>query len=113
MIFDKSIRRCRVSIAEADRFPQGASHCFDVSFTDTEAILGEYLKTAVGMKPRAAAEAATRLLGQVLYPRFPRAMFGMDPLADTYDPNKLPPGFDLKPIRRAVADVIGAPATDD
>jgi hypothetical protein len=57
-------------------------------------------------KPRASAEAAHRLLGQVLYPRFPRAFLRIDPLAESFDREALAPDFDLKPIRRAVAELV-------
>jgi hypothetical protein len=50
--------------------------------------------------------AAQRLLGQVLHPRFMRALFGMDELAESFDDAALGPDFDLKPIRKAVADLI-------
>jgi hypothetical protein len=49
---------------------------------------------------------AHRLLGQVIYPRFPRALFGMDQLAESFDREALAPDFDLKPIRKSVADFI-------
>ena len=53
-----------------------------------------------------SAEAAHRLLGHVLYPRFPRALFGMDQLAKGFDREHLTPDFDLRPIQRAVMTLI-------
>jgi hypothetical protein len=96
----------RVSMAETKRFPEQAAQYFDVLFTQVHARLSAYLKTTFGLSARASAEAAHRLLGQVLYPRFPRALFGMDQLAKNFDREALAPDFDLKPIRKAIADLI-------
>lgn len=106
LLYQPQIRMIRVSMSEAERFPQQASQYFDVLFTQVHARLSAYLKATFGLSARASAEAAHRLLGQVLYPRFPRALFGMDHLAESFDPDTLAPGFDLKPIRKAVADLI-------
>ncbi len=74
--------------------------------TSITARLSAYVKTTFGLSARASAEAAQRLLGQVLYPRFPRALFGLDELADSFNDEALAPGFDLKPICKAVADLM-------
>ena len=58
------------------------------------------------MARSAGTRLAANLLGQVLHPRFPRALFGMDELAESFDDDALGPDFDLKPIRKAVADLI-------
>ena len=106
LLYAASVRMCRVSMAETARFPEGAAQYFDVLFTQVHARLSAYLKNTFKLSARAGGEAAHRLLGQVLYPRFPRALFGMDPLANSLDPEVLAPGFDLKPIRKAVAELI-------
>lgn len=106
LLYEGSIRMCRVSMAETERFPEGAAEYFDVLFTQVHARLNAYLKATFGLSAKASAEAAQRLLGQVLYPRFPRALFGMDELAESFDDDALAPDFDLKPIRKAVADLI-------
>src|SRR5438132_131886 len=106
LLYKGSIQMCRVSMAETERFPEGATQYFDVLFTHVHARLSAYLKTTFGLSARASAEAAHRLLGQVLYPRFPRALFGMDQLAENFDREALAPDFDLKPIRKAIADLI-------
>jgi AcrR family transcriptional regulator len=106
LLYEKSIQMCRVTVAETSRFPEGASQFFDVLFTEVHASLGTYLKTTFGLLARASAEATHRLLGQILYPQFPRALFGMDKLADSFDREGRASGIDLKPIRKAVADLI-------
>jgi AcrR family transcriptional regulator len=106
LLYRGSIQMCRVSMAETARFPEGSTQHFDVMFTEVHTRLSAYLKTTFGLAPRAGAEAAQRLLGQVLYPRFPRALFGMDELAKSFDDEALSRDFDLKPVRKAVADLI-------
>jgi AcrR family transcriptional regulator len=107
MIFELSIQLGRVSLAETARFPEAAVEYFDVAFTEVELLLAGYLKKTLGMASGASVDAAQKLLGQVLYPRFIRALFGMDKLTQTFDLHVLSPAIDLKPIRKAVADVIG------
>lgn len=106
LLYEGSIQMCRVSMAETARFPEGAAQYFDLMFTEVHARLSAYIKTTFGLSARASAEAAQRLLGQVLYPRFPRALFGMDQLAESFDDEALSPDFDLKPISKAVGHLI-------
>jgi AcrR family transcriptional regulator len=106
LLYQGSIRMCRVSMAESERFPEGAAAYFDVLFIEVHARTNAYLKATFELSARASADAAQRLLGQVLHPRFTRALFGMDELAASFDDDALAPGFDLKPIRKAVADLI-------
>ena len=106
LLYQGSIRMSRLSMAESERFPEGAAAYFDVLFTQVHARLNAYLKATFGLSAKASAVAAQRLLGQVLFPRFLRALFGMDELAPSFDDDALAPGFDLKPIRKAVADLI-------
>lgn len=108
LLYEASIQMCRVSMAETARFPEQAAQYFDVLFTQVHARLGAYLEATFGLSDGASAEAAHRLLGQVLYPRFQRALFGLDPLAKTFGREALAPDFDLKPIREAVADLVGS-----
>jgi AcrR family transcriptional regulator len=106
LLYESQVRMIRVSMAEAERFPAQAAQYFDVLFTQVHARLSVYLKTTFRLSSRASDEAAQNLLGQVLYPRFPRALFGLDQLAKSIDREALSPDFDLKPIRKAVADLI-------
>ena len=105
LLYEKSVQMCRLTMAEASRFPEGASQYFDVLFTQVHAFLSTYLKTTFGLSTRAGAEAAHRLLGQILYPQFPRALFGIDRLAESIDEARVQ-DLDLKPIRKIVTDLI-------
>ena len=106
LLYQGHIQMCRVCMAETARFPQGAAQYFDVVFTDVHTLLSAYLKSTFQLSARASDEAAQKLLGQVLFPRYPRALFGIDPLAKRFDDNIVSSGFDLKPIRKAVGDLI-------
>lgn len=106
LLYEPSIQMCRVSMAETARFPQGAAQHFDAMFAQVQARLSAYLETVLRLSVPTSAEAAERLLGRILYPRFPRALFGMDELARSYDRETLSPDFDLEPIRKAVADLM-------
>lgn len=106
LLYQPSIQMCRVSMSETNRFPQGAVQHYDVMFTEVERRLGAYLQTTFGVSAQAGAEAAHRLIGQVIYPRYVRALFGIDELATSFDGDALASDFDLAPIRRAVADLI-------
>ena len=102
LLWEGAIRMCRVCVAEAARFPDASAQYCYVIFTEIETRLAAYLRLKFALSPRASAEAAQRLLGQVLHPRFPRALFGADALVETFDEEQLSPAFDLKPIRKAV-----------
>ena len=106
LLYESSIQMLRVSMAETTRFPQGAAQHFDVIFAEVNTRLSAYLKAVFGLSPRASAEAAQRLLGQLLYPRLPRALFGLEPLVKSFDREALAPAVDLKPIRKAVTELI-------
>jgi AcrR family transcriptional regulator len=106
LLYEPSIKMMRVSTAEAERFPEQARQYFDVLFTQVHLRLSEYLRTTFRIPPQTAAEATNRLLGQILYPRLSRALFGIDPLAKKYDRDVLAADFDLKPIRKAVAELL-------
>jgi len=108
LLWEGAIRMCRLYASEAARFPdKSAQGCYAV-FTEVEIRLGAYLKLKFGLSSRASAEAAQRLLGQVLHPRFPRALFGADPLLESFDEKGLSPSFNLRPIRKAVKILLAS-----
>ncbi len=106
LLYEGAIRMCRVCAAEAARFPnESALYCY-VIFTEIETRLAAYLRRTFRLSPQTSADAAQRLLGQVLHPRFPRALFGVDPPIESFDESGLSPSFDLRPIRKAVAELM-------
>jgi AcrR family transcriptional regulator len=101
------IQMCRMTLAEAERFPLGAAQWFDVIFTQVHGRLAEYLQSAFSIGGREGGELADALLARVLFPRFFRALFGVDhPLANI-DPSSRSPNIDTRPVRRVVVDVLG------
>ena len=82
LLFAWTIRMCRMSIAEAERFPEGAAQYFDVIFSVPHERLSAYLGETFGLSEAASSEAAQKLLGRIIYPRFPRALFGIDVLSE-------------------------------
>lgn len=106
MLYESSVQMLRVSMAETARFPEGAAKHYDVMFTEVAARLEVYLKTTLGLGARASADAAQRLLGQILFPRLPRALFGLEELVQSFDEKALSPKIDLKPVRKAVAELL-------
>lgn len=105
LLYKPTIQMCRISMAETGRFPEGAAQYFDVIFTEVHARVSAYIKLTFGLSARASAEAAQKLLGQVLHPRLLRALFGMETLHESLG-DTVAPDLDLKPVRRAVADLL-------
>ncbi len=106
LLFGRTIRMCRLNIAEVERFPEGAAQFFDVIFSAVHERLSVYLKEAFGLSAQASSEAAQELLGRVIHPRFPRALFGVDQLSEQLDDETIRADFDLKAVRKAVAELI-------
>lgn len=111
LLYESSVRLLRISMAETARFPEGATKHYEVMFGEASTRLSGYLKPTFGLSARASGEAAQRLLGQLLFPRLPRALLGLEVLVQEFDEHALSPEIDLKPIRKAVAELLaGLPA---
>ena len=107
LLYAPTIRMCRVSIAEVERFPEGAAQFFDVIFCEAQSRLSDYLREEFGLTAAVSLQTARELLGRITYPCYLRALFGLDELRahleDASDPT-----FDLAPVRRAVAQLIAS-----
>lgn len=112
ILYQGSVRMIRVTLAETARFPQGAAQHYDVMFTEVSTRLAAYLKSTFGLTARASGEAGQRLLGQILFPVLPRALFGMEALVEELGERTLSPRVDLAPVRKAVAELIDALKSD-
>lgn len=106
LLFAWTIRMCRLSIAEAERLPEGSARYFDVIFSTPHERLSNYLKDTFGLSEPASSEAAQDLLGRIIYPRFHRALFGIDTTSEQIDDDAIGADFDLKPVRKAVTELI-------
>jgi AcrR family transcriptional regulator len=108
LLFEWTVRMCRMSIAEAERFPEGSAQYFDVIFSAVQDRLSVYLRETFYLSADASSEAARKLLAQVIYPRFTRALFGLDPLLEQLDDEAIGADFDLGPVRAAVAELMAS-----
>ena len=108
LLYQASVQMVRVSLAEAERFPEQAAQYFDQLFTQVHGRLADYLKTTFKLSAAGSNDTTQRLLGQLLYPRLPRALFGIDPLATNFNREAVIPSIDLRPIRKVVAEVIAS-----
>ena len=106
LLFARTIQMCRLNIAEVERFPEGAAQFFDVIFSTVHDRLSVYLKETFGLSAQASSEAAQELLGRVIHPRFPRALFGVDRLSEQLDDETIRADFDLKPVRKVVVELL-------
>jgi hypothetical protein len=95
-------------MAETARFPEGSAQFFDVMFIEVERRLTAYVQTAFHVSSAVGEAAACRLLARILYPRLPRALFGMDALAAELHPDTVSPELDLTPIRAAVTELVAS-----
>ncbi len=108
LLYESSIRMCRLTMAETERFPEAAAGHFAALFTEVETRIADYAAAAFGVPARAGREFAERLFGELLYPLFLNALFGLRPLARDLEPDAATPRFELKLVRKAVADNIAA-----
>ncbi len=106
LLYKAQIRMIRISMAEAERFPEQAAQYFDVLFMQVEGRLSAYLRATFGLSERTSTQAAQTLLGEVVYPRLPRALLGQEPLVESLDSETMIPELELRPIRRAVAEMM-------
>ncbi len=108
VLFAPTIQMCRVSIAEAERFPEGAARYFDVGFGEAQQRLSHYLRETFSLSETASSQAAQDLLGRVIHPRFLRALFGIDAASEQLDKETIQADFDLAPVRKAVAELLNS-----
>lgn len=106
VLYAPSIAMSRMSIAQAERFPQGAAGYFDASFAAAHERLSDYLSATFALSASSSAAAAHRLLGQVLHPRFLRALFGVDELSSQLGETSIRADLDLASVRQAVAELL-------
>lgn len=107
LLWNRSVRMFRLTIAESERFPEGAPRLYEAIFGTAQTRLEALLRERLKLSRKAAAESAGELLGRVLHPRFPRALFGLEWLTDDRLEDDRPSAqLDLAPIRAAVAELL-------
>lgn len=116
VLSSRPLRLFRLAIAETDRFPEGGTvRLHEALLESVQARLADFLTQHYQLARAASHAAAQQLLGQLLYPRFTRALFGApEPAATQSDELGSSPAVDLADIRRLLAAVLPAepaPAT--
>ena len=107
LVWKRTVRMCRLTLAEAERFPEGATTFYEAIFGTAQERLEAFLRERLTWPRKAAAQTAAELLGRVLYPRFPRALFGLDAITDDrLDDERISAQLDLRPIRAAVTELV-------
>ncbi|OUJ74205.1 TetR/AcrR family transcriptional regulator [Hymenobacter crusticola] len=112
MLSSKPLRLCRLSITEAERFPQGAVRLHEALFENVQARIASFLLERLSTSPEVSQQLAQKLMGQLLYPRFTRALFGLvEPQLVWSDNLGSRPAVDLAPIQSIVAALIAPNGT--
>ncbi len=107
LLWRPALRTCRLGIAEADRLPEASAQYYDAIFNTTHEHLAAFLSERCQLSPPASARIARELLGRAVYPRFVRALFGVEELLNEWpDEASIAADLDLAPIREAVAALL-------
>ena len=110
VLSSKPLRLFRLAITETERFPQGAISLHEAMFEHVQARVAAFLHQRLGVTVEASQPLAQQLLGQLLYPRFTRALFGAAEVAATQSEELgTSPAVDLDPIRHAVVAIVPLP----
>ncbi|CAG6393694.1 TetR/AcrR family transcriptional regulator [Streptomyces cocklensis] len=107
LLWEPTLRMCRLGIAEAERLPEASARYYDAIFHSAHQRLADHLGRRLGLPPADCARIAHELIGRTLHPRFLRALFGTEELL-TQRPEKetIAADVDLAPIRAAVAALL-------
>ena len=100
-----SIQMFRLNAAEAARFPAGAARYFNIVFGEVQERVASYVTEKFSSAPGDSNLAAQAIIGQALFPRLPRAIFGLDSLSGNFG-ESLSPESDLTALRAAVTASI-------
>ncbi|GAA4216183.1 TetR/AcrR family transcriptional regulator [Actinocatenispora rupis] len=104
LLWRPALRTCRLGITEAERLPDAAARYHDAIFASAHQRLADYLRERYELDH--AEDAAHELLGRSAYPRFVRALFGVEEPIDDWPDEAAVPGLDLDPIRTAAARLL-------
>jgi AcrR family transcriptional regulator len=106
----RAIRMCRLSIAEAERFPEGSIRFYEAIFGTAQKRVEQFLPERFGLSKQQSAQIAEEIFSRVLHPGFTRALFGVEPVAEEWlDDDAISPNFDLTSIRSAIAGFVRLP----
>ncbi|GGE99551.1 TetR/AcrR family transcriptional regulator [Hymenobacter cavernae] len=107
VLSSRPLRLCRLGIAEAERFPQGTVRLHEAVFENVQARVALFLSERLAVGTEEGQHLAQALIGQLLYPRFTRALFGfVEPQATWSDDLGACPAIDLASIQKVVAELL-------
>jgi hypothetical protein len=70
--------------------------------------VSSFINYIYGLSSRVSSEAAQRLIARLLFPRLPRALFGLEDLIEEFDEHTLSPKIDVKAVRKVVTEVLAS-----
>lgn len=109
LLWEPTLRMCRLGIAEAERLPEAAARYHEAVFGSMHVRLAGFLGERYGLGPADAERAAYDVVARTVHPRFVRGLFGMEPLAtDRPERAAIAADVDLAPIRAALAAALPA-----
>jgi AcrR family transcriptional regulator len=110
VLSSKPLRLCRMGIAEAERFPQGAGRLHEALFDTAQARMALFLQARLEVETQVSELLAQQLLGHLLYPRFTQALFGVvEPQVNQSEDLGSSPAIDLESIRQVVVALLPLP----
>jgi AcrR family transcriptional regulator len=114
ILSSKPLRFCRLGITEAERFPQGAVRLHEALFDNAQARVALFLSERLTTGPEASQLLARELMGQLLYPRFTRALFGVVESQTVWSEDLgSRPTIDLAPIQQMVSALLALQRAGD
>ncbi len=109
LLWTPVLRTCRLCIAEADRLPQASAQYYDTYFTATHQRLAAFLAERCQLDSSISIDVAHELLALTVYPRFARALFGVEQLLEELpDETSTAANLDLEPIREIVTALLSS-----
>jgi AcrR family transcriptional regulator len=107
LLWGRSIRMCRLCMVESERFPNVSAQLYEAIFGTAQERLESFLSERLKLSSEEATQTTDELIGRILYPRFTRALFGLDGITDEWlDEDYLSAQLDLEPIRHVVAETM-------
>ena len=109
LLWEPSLRACRLFIAEAERIPEASAHYHDAIFATAHERLAAFVGERCGLEPATSAAIADELVGRALYPGLVRALLGVDEArGEPPGDGSSAAGLDLTGIRATVAALLPA-----
>jgi AcrR family transcriptional regulator len=107
LLYEPALRTCRLSIAEAERFPEASALYFEAIFETSCERLAAFLCERCHFDPATGTDVAQELLGRTIFPRLVRALLGVDePFKDQPDEASIAADVNLTAIKKAVVALL-------